>query len=88
MRTNGNVKHAEKYRNLKKESLAYALGIAEMNLSPDAAKRLVNKNFKSSAAKMSEAENIGKDKLGKSLREKPHYCPRLLKEPGLALEDI
>jgi hypothetical protein len=88
MRADGKKKYAEGYAKLKDESLFYAAGMAKMKMSPDEAKRFADKRYQESIKTIAAAKDEGKESFGKLLKEKGEYCPKLLKDPGLALDEI
>ena len=83
-----NRTHAKGYENLKNESLAYAIGMAEMNQEKGSAKERVTKNYKASITELAAAKDMGREEFAKLFKDKSVYCPRLMKDPTVAMEKI
>lgn len=83
-----NKVYEEKYQALKRDSLAYAIGMAEMSQSKSVAEKQVTESYRNSFNIMAAAKKSGREVFASLIKEKSIYCPRLMEDPTVAMEKM
>lgn len=83
-----NSDYEKKYQALKRDSITFALGFAEMNQDKTTAKEQVNESYKKAMYRMVDAKKMGKEPFAKLLKEQSVFCPKLMKDPTVVMEKV